>query len=30
MDQLPLTPALLLRYLDEKTTIAEGGDEGEA
>jgi carbon-monoxide dehydrogenase large subunit/6-hydroxypseudooxynicotine dehydrogenase subunit gamma len=30
VDQLPLTPALLLRYIDERTTIAEGGDEGEA
>jgi aerobic carbon-monoxide dehydrogenase large subunit len=30
VDQLPLTPALLLRYIDERTTIAEGGDESEA
>jgi aerobic carbon-monoxide dehydrogenase large subunit len=30
VDQLPLTPALLLRYIDERTTIAEGGDESAA
>ena len=29
VDQLPLTPALLLRYIDERTTLAEGGGKRE-
>ena len=30
VDQLPLTPALLLRYMDERTAMSQGDEESES